>query len=69
MDDVELVEVLDTSDYLVEELDGLRFFDPLVLDDVIEKLSPTCILHDQVQLFRRLDDFIKLDDVWVPDHL
>lgn len=49
----------------MEKPASLRFLDPLVLDNKIEKLAPTCILHDQVELLRCLNNFIKLDYVWV----
>jgi hypothetical protein len=37
--------------------------------NVIKKLSTTSVLHDQVQLSRCLDDFIKLYNVRMPDQL
>ena len=69
MDDVELVEVLNSSDDLMKELESLRLFYSLVLDDVIEELSSISILHDQVKLLWRLNDLIQLDNIWVADHL
>ena len=69
MDDVELVKVLNSSDDLMKELESLRLFYSLVLDDVIEELSSISILHDQVKLLWRLNDLIQLNNIWVADHL
>jgi len=69
MHDIQLVKILNSCDNLVEKLQGLWLFDSLILDDVIKKFTTIRILHYQVQLFRRLNDFIKLDYVWVSDHL
>ena len=56
MHNVEFVQVLNTSYDLVQELAGLRLFDPLVLHNVVKELSAAGILHDQVQLLWSLDD-------------
>ena len=58
MDDVKFMKVLDSCDYLMEELEGLRLFDSLILDDIIEKFTSVSILHDQVQLLWSLNDLI-----------
>ena len=34
-------------------------------DDVVEELTAVAVLHDHVQLFFGLDDFIELDHVGV----
>ena len=69
MHDVQLVKVLDSCDYLMEKFKSLRLFDSLIFNNVIEQFTSIRILHDQVKLFGRLYDFIKLDYVWVSDHL
>ena len=53
----------------MEEADCCRFLDSLVLHDVVKQFAATCILHDQVELLRCLNDLVELDDVRVPDHL
>lgn len=63
------MEVLDSTDDLLEELAGLLLLQFLLLDDVVEEFAPTDELHDQEQLLGRLDDFEELDDVGVPDQL
>ena len=68
MDDVELMEVFNTSDDLVEEFEGLRLLNTLVLHDIVEELTSIRIFHDQIELLWRLNDFVKLDDVWVSNH-
>ena len=37
------------------------------LDDVIEEFSSFHVLHDKKELFRSLDDLVKLDYVGMPD--
>ena len=69
VDYAKLVEVLDATDDLLEELAGLHLLQLLLLDDVVEKFATTDELHDEEQLLGRLDDFEKLDDVGVSDHL
>ncbi len=39
MNDIQFVQVFDTSNDLVEETTGLWFLDSLVLNNVIEKLA------------------------------
>ena len=68
MDDIELVEILDTSDDLMEELASLRLLHSLVGHDIVKQLSTLSVLHDKVQLFRSLDDLVKLDNIWMSDH-
>ena len=66
---VQLVQVLHSRDYLVKELQGLGLLDSLVLDDEVEELALVGVLHDQVELLGRFDDFVQLYDVGMPDHL
>ena len=68
MHDIELVEVFDSSNNLMEEFEGCGLLHSLVLDNEVKKLATISILHDQVELLRGFYDFIKLNDVWVPDH-
>ena len=44
--DAELVEVFDTTDDLLEEFARLSFFQLLLLNNVVEELTPTDELHD-----------------------
>jgi len=69
VDDVKLVEILNTGNDLVEKLECLWLFNSLVFHDVVEKLTSIGILHDKVELFWCLDDFIELNDVWMSDEL
>ena len=55
MDDAQFVQVFDACNDLMKELASLSFLDSLVLHDEVEELTSTRILHDQVELFRRLD--------------
>ena len=69
MDDANFMDVLDAGDKLVEHFSGFGLGDSLVLDDVVEELALFHELHDQEELFRSFDDFIKLDYMGVPDQL
>ena len=65
MHDLQLRDVLNSRDDLLEEAAGRLLVHLLVLDDVVEEFATRGKLHDQVQLFGRLDDFVELDDVRV----
>ena len=52
----------------MEKLDCKWFFYFRMLRDVVEELATLGILHDQVQLFGRFNDFIELNNVWMSDH-
>ena len=67
MHDTELVDVLNTCKYLLEEFAGLFLRNARLLHYVIEELSTAGILHDKVQLAWSLYDLIQLDYVWVSD--
>ena len=69
MHNSKLVEILNATDDLLEELASLGLLQFLLLDDVVEKLTSADKLHDQEELFRGLDDFKELDDIGVPDKL
>lgn len=69
MDYVQGVKVLNSIDDLLEESACFRFPDPSLGDYEIEKLAPTGILHDQINLPRSLYDLEKLNDVWMPNEL
>ena len=66
MNYAKLMEVLDSRDDLLVKLASLRFFQALVLDDVVEELSAWDILSDKVELLWRLNDFVELNNVGVP---
>lgn len=36
-------------------------------DNIVEELTSIAVLHDHVELLFGLDDFIELNDVWMPD--
>ena len=56
MADLDLVDVLDTGDYLLHEATRLLFLQALPLDNVVEQFTSAGVLHDQEQLARRLDN-------------
>ena len=53
----------------MQELGRILFSDSLSVDDVLEELSASSILHDEVELFLGFNDFIQLDDGRVSDYL
>ena len=63
------MEVLHSSYNLMEKLESLRLLNALILDDIIKEFAAIGILHNQVELLGRLYDLIKLDDVWMSNHL
>lgn len=65
---IELVQVFDTGNYLVEKLDGLRLFDPLILDNVVKKFTAGRILHYQIQLLGSFNDLVQLNNVRMSNH-
>ena len=69
MANAQFVQVFDSRDKLEQELGRLLFSDSLPVDDVLEQLTTSCILHDQVKLFLSLDNLIQLYDHWMPHNL
>ena len=65
MDYTVLVNVLYSGYDLLHEPDCFCFIETFSLDDVVEKLAPLCIFHDQMDVSFGLNDFVKLDDVWM----
>lgn len=41
----------------------------LVVSDVVEEFAPWTVLHDQKQILRGFNDFVHLDQIWMPDEL
>lgn len=54
------MQIIDSTNDLLKELAGLSLLHPLMLDNILKQLSPTRILHNQVQLLARLYDLIQL---------
>jgi hypothetical protein len=61
------VNLLNAREDLVEEAASLAFSDSPTCYNMIKELSTTAVLHDEIQLARRLDDFVQLDNVRVLD--
>ena len=59
MDNVELVEILDSGDDLLDKLGRLALSDSLGFDDVIKKLTPRSKLHNEKELIFILDYLIR----------
>jgi len=56
MNDTKLMKVFNACYDLMEEFASLSLFDSLVLHNVVKELASTCILHDQVELLRSLNN-------------
>lgn len=69
MDDIKLMNVLDSSYDLLEDGARFRLWNFFALDNVVEQLSALHVLHYQEQLFGGFDDFVELDYVRVADQL
>ena len=69
MTHTELMKMLHTFEYLVKEFGSVDIIDPIILDDVIEKLSGISMLHNQVQLAFCFDYLIQLNYTSMPDLL
>jgi hypothetical protein len=53
----------------MEKAASLRLRRSTICNNVVKQLATAGVLHDQVQLSRRLNDFVQLDDVRMPDEL
>ena len=62
-----LMQVLDSSQDLVEEAAGLSVLQAALLYNVIEELATRGILHYQKQLFGRFNNFIELNNIRMSD--
>jgi len=69
VDNVQLVQVLNTGYNLVEKFNSQWLFNPLVFYYEVKKFSTLSVLHDKVELFWSLYNFIELNDVWMSNHL
>lgn len=69
MDDAKFFEILDSGNYLLEELASFGFLESLLLDYVIKQLTLGNVLSDQIQLLWSLDDLVQLNYIWVPGQL
>jgi len=58
MNNAELVQILNTRNYLLEKLASLFFFETVILDNVVEELTSWHIFCDQIKLARRFNNFV-----------
>lgn len=63
------MDILDSTDDLLEYSAGIPFVHPLLLHDVVEQFPALHVLHHQEEMFGRFDDLVQLDDVGMPDEL
>ena len=66
MNDAKFMDVLNSRYYLLEKSAGFLIVNSRAFHDVIKELAAVRVLHDEEQLLRRLDNFVKLDDMRVP---
>lgn len=65
MDNSVLMNVLNSGQNLLHELDGLSFVEAFFFDDVIKEFTTFSVLHDEMDVGFGFDDFVELDDVGV----
>lgn len=68
MDNIQLVQILNSRSNLMEKFDRLWLFNPVVFHDIIKKFTTAHIFHDQVELLWCLNNFVELNNVRMPDH-
>jgi len=61
MADAAAVDVLNSANYLLKELNRLHLLELLALNDVIEELASAGVLHNKEQLPRSFDYLIRLN--------
>jgi hypothetical protein len=66
MDNVELVDILNTANQLMVHSTCLFLRDLFVLDYIVKKLSIFNVFHDQKQLLWCFYNLVQLNDVRVP---
>ena len=69
MHNAQLLQILNTRYDLLEELACLCLFQTLLFDDVIEQFALGYVFCDEVELLRRLNNLIKLNDIWMSGQL
>lgn len=69
MNDSKLMQVLNSTNDLLEEPTSFRFLQLLLLHNVIKQLTSADVLHYQEELLWCFNNFEKLDNVWVTNHL
>ena len=67
MNDSKFMNILDSTNDLFENFTSLVLIHSFPADNIIKKLSFLHVLHDKKEVFRSLDDLIKLDNIWMPD--
>ena len=65
MHDHVAVAVLDAAHDLLEKVARLVLRQAPLLDDVVKQLAALDVLHDHIDVARRLHDFVQADDVRV----
>ena len=69
VNDMQLVDILDPTYYLIKHFACLIFLHFPLFNDVIEELTTLNVLHDYEQLFGSLNNFVKLDDIGMPNDI
>ena len=69
MDNSELMQVLDTTYDLLEEVRRFILLELLFLNDVVEEFASTDVFHNKKELLGRLYYFEKLYNVRMPNEL
>lgn len=66
MTNARLMDVLNTADQFEVKLASLLLTQSGVSYNEIKELTPITVFHDHIELLLGFNDFIKLDNVWMP---
>ena len=69
MNDIESMQVSDSTQNLFKKSASLLLLNLVLLDDKVKKLAVLNIFHDQKQVTRCFDDLVELDDTRMPYEL
>ena len=69
MNNSKFVSIFDPANNLFKDFTGLFFSHSFFTYYVIKKFSIFHVFHDQEEVLGGLNDFEKLNDVWMPDQL
>ena len=69
MANTKLVHVFNSRDDLMQELCCNLLPNSLIIYYVLKQLTTTSVLHDKIKLLLRFNNFVKLHDYWMSNHL
>ena len=67
MNNIELMYIFNSTHDLLIKLACFWLLEATLRHNIIEELSTAGVFHNEVQLFWRFNNFIKLYNIWVSD--